>query len=126
MSTQNTTTCHTFKAAADLSLSQYRFVEVTAAQTVNACNAITDVAVGVLQNDPNAAGLAAVVAIGGTTKVVAGAAIAAGARVAPTAVGKAQTAASTQFPIGIALDAAGADGDVIEILLMPTSAAAIV
>lgn len=119
MSTQNPALPHTFKAAADLSANQYYFVELSAAQTVNVCNAITDVAIGVLQNDPNAAGAAATVAIEGTTKVVAGAAIAAGAKVAPTAAGKAQTAVTTQFPRGIALEAAGADGDVIEILLLP-------
>lgn len=112
----------TLKAAADLSTNQGYFVEVTAAQTVNVCNAITDIAVGVLRNKPDAAGKAAEVAIEGTTKVIAGAAIAAGAKVAPMASGKAQTAASTQFPRGIALDAAGADGDEIEILLLTTGA----
>lgn len=116
MATQNAIT-HTFKAAGDLSAKQYHLVELTAAQTVSACDAITDVAIGVLQNDPNAAGQPAEVAILGTAKVVAGAAIAAGARVAPTAAGKAQTAVATQYPCGIALDAAAADGDVIEILL---------
>lgn len=118
MSSQNSTICTTLKASADLSANQYRFVEITAAQTVGACNAITDLAIGVLQNDPDAAGKPAAVAIFGTTKVVAGAAIAAGAKVAPTAAGKAQTAASTQVPRAIALDAAAADGDVIEILLL--------
>lgn len=117
MATQNPVT-HSFKAAADLSAKQYYFVEVTAAQTVNACGATTDLAIGVLQNDPDEAGKPATVAIGGTTKVVAGAAITAGAKVAPTAAGKAQTAATGQFPRGVALDAADADGDVIEILLL--------
>lgn len=121
MSTQNPD-LHSFKAAADLSAGQYRFVELTAAQTVNVCGAITDIAIGVLQNDPDAAGKPAVVALSGTTKVVAGAAIAAGARVAPTAAGKAQTAASTQYPRAIALDAAAADGDVIEVFLLPVAA----
>jgi hypothetical protein len=111
------------KAAADLSTKQFYFVEATAADTVNACNAITDLAIGVLTNKPSAAGQAASVAIGGIAKVVAGAAISAGAKVAPMASGKAQTAASTQFPRGVALEAAGADGDIIHILLLTSGAA---
>lgn len=118
MATKQATTSITLKAAADLSTKQHLFMELSAAQTVNTCNAITDVAVGVLNNKPDAAGKAAEVDIAGTTKVVAGAAISAGARVAPMASGKAQTAVSTQFPRGIALEAAAADGDIIEILLI--------
>lgn len=105
-------------AAADLSTKQFLFVEETAAHTVNVTNAITDKAVGVLTNKPDTAGKVATVAVGGTTKVIAGAAIVAGAYVAPMATGKAQTAVSTQYPRGQALDAAGADGDIIEILLI--------
>jgi hypothetical protein len=107
-------------AGADLSAGQYLFVEESAAtdRTVTVCNAITDKALGVLQNDPDAAGQAAVVRVYGTSKVVAGAAITRGAAVAPMASGKAQTAVSTQFPRGIALESAAADGDVIEIVLI--------
>lgn len=112
--------CTTLLAAADLSTKQYFFMEISAAQTVNTTNAITDNALGVLQNKPAAASRDAVVCYMGTTKVVAGAAISAGALVAPTAAGKAQTAVSTQKPRGIALEAATADNDIIEILLLPT------
>lgn len=122
MATQQNTQLISQLAAADLSAKQFYFVEETAAKTVNACNAITDIAVGVLQNKPTQ-GQAASVAIDGTTKVVAGAAIAVGAKVAPMATGKAQTAASTQFPRGVALEAAAADGDLIEILLITSGAA---
>lgn len=122
MATQQNTQLISQLAAADLSTKQYYFVEETAAKTVNTTNAITDIALGVLQNKPTT-GQAASVAVGGTTKVVAGAAIAAGAKVAPMASGKAQTAASTQFPRGIALEAATADGDLIEIALVSSGAA---
>ncbi len=121
MSTTQATTSISLLAAVDLSTKQNLFVEVTAAQTVNVCNAITDVAVGVLRNKP-LAGQAAEVAILGTATVIAGAAIAAGAKVAPTAAGKAQTAVSTQYSRGIALTAAAADGDEIEVLLLPAGA----
>lgn len=119
MATKQAAISISLKAAADLSTKQHYFVELSAAQTVNVCNATTDKAVGVLNNKPTAADKAAEVDILGTTKVVAGAAIAAGALVAPTAAGKAQTAVATQYARGMALEAAGADGDIIEILLLP-------
>lgn len=122
MSTQAPICIPGLTASADCSAKQYHFVEMTAARTITFCGAITDKAIGVLQNDPISGGAATVAAFG-TTKVVAGAAIAAGALVAPTTAGKAQTAVSTQVPRGIAIDAAGADGDVIEILLVAFPAA---
>jgi len=118
MATQENTTCITKKANADLSTKQYFFMKMPSAQTVDVCAAITDKAVGVLQNKPAAAGRDASIAVDGTTKVVASGVIAAGAYVAPTATGKAQVAASTQFPRGQAMEAAAADGDIIEILLI--------
>lgn len=120
MATQEDTQCLTATAGADLSASQYLFVKAAAAKTVVVASAITDVTLGVLQNDPTS-GLPASVAYAGTTKVIAGAAIAVNARVAPTAAGKAQTAVATQYARGIALTAAAADGDVIEVALIPTT-----
>lgn len=119
MATQTPIFCITRKANADLSAKQYHFVELVAGGKADSCNATTDTAVGVLQNDPDAADKLASIAVLGTTKVVAGAAIAEGAKVAPTAAGRAQTAVATQWARGIALEAAGADGDIIEILLLP-------
>ena len=52
----------------------------------------------------------------GTVKVVASAAIAVDAIVYTAASGKVGASASTAFPIGIAMTAAGADGDVFEIM----------
>lgn len=52
----------------------------------------------------------------GTVKVVAAAAISLDAIVYSAASGKVSVSASTAFPLGIALEAATADGDVIEIL----------
>lgn len=112
-----------FLAAADLSANQYRFVKMTAARTVNVCTAITDLAIGVQQDDPAAAGRGCGVAVWGTSKCIANAAIAAGARVGPATTSKAQTAVGTQFPRGFALTAAAADGDVFEVLLLAIGAA---
>jgi hypothetical protein len=58
----------------------------------------------------------------GTTVVEAGAAINAGATVKSNAAGKAITWASSGAKVGLALGAAGADGDLIEILLIPNVA----
>lgn len=52
----------------------------------------------------------------GTKKVVASAAISKDAIVYTAAAGKVGASASTAFPLGIALEAAAADGDVIEIM----------
>lgn len=56
------------------------------------------------------------VQFGGIAKVVAGAAIAAGAEVSSDASGKAVTAGTNK--VGVALIAAAADGDVIEVALI--------
>lgn len=58
----------------------------------------------------------------GTAKMVASKAIAAGVKVYSTAAGKVtDTFASTGFMEGIALEAAAADGDVIEVLRVPST-----
>jgi len=119
MATKQATISITLKANADLSTKQHLFVELTAAQTVDVTNAITDKAVGVLNNKPDAAGKAAEVDILGTTKVVCSAALAAGTLVGPTAAGKAQAAVSTQYARGMLLEASTADGDIVEMLLLP-------
>lgn len=120
---QESLTVVSMLAAADLSGNQYKFVKETAARTVNVCTAITDIAYGIQQDDTAAAGRAVGVAIDGISKCVANAAIAAGARVAPAATSKAQTAVGTQFPRGLAVTAAAADNDVFECLLIPIGAA---
>lgn len=86
---------------------------------VAVCSAITDRPIGICSDEATAAEENINVQLlgsGGKTRLVtAGAAIAIGARVATMASGKVQTAVTTQYPIGIALTAAAADGDVIEI-----------
>ena len=60
-----------FKAGEDLSTHQYKFVYLSAADTVSLVTATTDVAIGVLQNTPTL-GQDADVMIMGLSKVVAG------------------------------------------------------
>lgn len=108
-----------FLAENDLSSDQYRFVTLgTNANEVDAAGA-SDMIVGVLQNTPEA-GEAASVRFGGTSKVEATGAISKGDRVTADADGKA-TATTTDGAEygGIALEAAAADGDIIEVLLIP-------
>jgi hypothetical protein len=55
---------------------------------------------------------------GGIQKLTASAAISAGARVVAATGGKIATIASNSNPIGIALQTAAADGDVIDVLFL--------
>lgn len=118
MASQQNTITITLKAGADLSAKQYHFVEVTGVRTVGAANAITDRVIGILQNDPTAADQEAVIAIGGTSKLVAGGGITAGVYVGTKADGRGQTAVATQHARGIALETSVNDGDVIEVALI--------
>lgn len=105
-------------AAADLTGKQYHLVRLSAAWTVNqASEALHASLIGVLQNKPKS-GEGATVADGGTSKVVAGAAITAGAYLTTDSSGRAITVVSNATVFGTALTAAGATGDVITARLM--------
>jgi len=118
MATSVPDNCKTFIAGADLSAKQFHFVKLSAAQTVVACSATTDIPIGILQNKPDAAGKGAVVCMGGTSKLAAGGALAtAGTIVATKADGRAQAAVATQYPAAMTVDTAGADGDLIEVIV---------
>ena len=86
-------------------------------QSVVLATAVTSVVIGVLQNEP-AENEAAVVRVLGTTKVIAGTSISEGALVGWMTGSKADTAdADKDFVLGYALEAAAADGDIIEVLI---------
>jgi len=105
------------KAAGDYSTKQFYIVKLdsTAEQFV-LCGA-DEVAFGVLQDKPTS-GKVGLIRIEGTSKVVASGAISYGAKVYSDANGKA-TATGTTNPIGIALEDASANGDIIEVRLIP-------
>lgn len=105
-------------AAADLSALQHRFVDVTADKAVNVSGAAGK-AIGVLQNKPASGEPATIYGVGSITKVAASAAIAAGAIVGSAASGKARTVVSADVRLGVALEAAAADNDLISVLLLP-------
>lgn len=110
----------TLEAGVDLSAKQFFFVSVSADGQVDPTGDGAS-AIGVVQNDPNAAGKAATIAIGGVTKVSAGGAITAGNAVASDAAGEAVVAASGDVILGTAL-ADAADGDLVSILFQPRNA----
>lgn len=114
----------TLVAAADLSAQQYRFVNLDGTGKAALAGAGAE-AVGVLQNKPvaNAEATVADIGGGGTSKVVAGAAIAAGARVASDASGRAVTAGVGNAILGRARVAAAAAGEIIPVLLFHNGAA---
>lgn len=109
----------------------YRFVKVSDRNQGVTCSAITDIAVGVADGSSKsfpATGVTNVHAAAGdpinlqggnVVLVEAAAAIAAGARVAPSANGRAQTAIATQFPFGIALEPAAGASEIIRVYKMP-------
>jgi len=109
-----------FVAGTDLSTKQYYIVKMAGSGTpygVILTSARTDVAIGILQNEPTV-NEAALVRIDGTSKVIIGTPIAIGGLVTMDASGKGYTGNTDKdIIIGIALETGAADGDIIEILL---------
>jgi len=121
MAYKNSQVSVTLEAGADLSANQFHFVTMDSDGQLSVS---TDGAasVGVLLNDPSAAGRAAEVAIGGLTRVEAGGTVTAGDAVASGGTGEAITAASGDVILGTAVTG-GADGEVISIIFQPRGAA---
>lgn len=106
------------EASEDLSEKQFYIVQMDASGDAEVAESATDLLLGVLQNTPTE-GQRANIRFLGTTKVVASAAIAIGALVTATSAGKAVTTTTDgNVIVGQALEAAAADGDIIEIKLM--------
>lgn len=115
--------CVTLLAAADLSAKQFFFVDInTSGQAAVAGDGAQ--AVGVLQNDPAAAGREASVAIGGRTKVSIGLALTAGDEVASDAAGECVPSVTGDAILGICVEG-GANGDIGSIIFQPGRAATV-
>lgn len=102
----------TLSIAAAVAITAERFVTAAGQVAAAAGNAI-----GVAESNGAIGALVPVTALG-TAIVTAGAAIAQGARVEVGAAGKAVTLAAGKA-VGVALQAAAADGDRIEVFLIP-------
>lgn len=114
----------TYEAGADLRTKQYYLVEEANTGKVSVCNNAADVAIGVLQNEPNTGEEAQVrTAQGSVSKVVSdgsGTAIGIGDWVGTDANGKAiKKSTDKDWAIGRAESASSADGTIISITLMP-------
>ncbi len=108
----------TWPAGADLTAKKYYLVKLNATKQAILGAVATDSLIGVIQNKPKITE-GALIRFGGTSKVVAGAAIAVGARVTTNAAGQAiATTTIGDTVIGQAVEAAGALGDVIEIIML--------
>ena len=109
---------YSLQASADLSAEQFTFMVADANGEAAQAGAGVD-AIGVLQNDPAAQGEAANLQAFGVSKVVAGAAVAAGAQVMSDATGRAITATATNNVVGVALEAAANADEIIAVLVSP-------
>jgi hypothetical protein len=114
--------CVTMEAGQDLSAKQFYFVEFATDGQIDPAGD-GGRAEGVLQNKPSAAGRAATVAISGISKVVAGGAITKGNLVSSNSSGKAQVAGTNDVILGVAMETATADGELIAVLLNVASKA---
>ena len=107
------------ETTADLSASQYLAVITPDALAVAGAAAN---AFGILQNKPDGSAsgaqiTTATVMVAGISRAIASAAIVAGAKVGCAAAGELRTAVSGDHVIGIALEAAAAQGDIFAVLL---------
>ena len=94
----------TFTAGEDLSGKQFCFVELATDGDVEACDAITDVPVGILQNKPKSGEQALVRVIGvSKLKINGTSALNPGTRVGPHTNGRGVTAVATAYPSAVVL-----------------------
>lgn len=117
----------TLPAAADLSASQFRFVnaDTTAGLSKAALPAAGGRAIGVLQNKPTA-GLAATIVQTGIVKVEVGTGgVTAGDTVQCLADGRITVVAAGKYAVGIAL-ATGVIGTLVPVLLTPSGGGGLV
>lgn len=107
----------TFTASADIIGG--RLVEVTGNLTVGPAGADAADVVGVAGFDVLAGEKVTVYTrAGGVHRLVANGAIAAGVKVSSAAAGKVQTLGGTTNPVGLTLEAATADNDVVDVLFI--------
>lgn len=124
MSQQNDSGIKGFECSA--AIAQYARVVMAADGTVSTAGA-TEKGIGIARVATFASGEVVGVELytkSGTLKMIAGAAVAAGATVNTIASGKVDdNGAAGSFDLGIALEAATADGDIIEVLPSPPGTA---
>ena len=113
MSVMQSRDTRTFEAGGDLSAGQFKFVTLASDGQVDITASAGGNAIGVLLNNPSAAGYAATVCVSGSVMITCGGTVAAGASLQSDASGDAITAASGDIVLGYAREA-GVDGQIIE------------
>jgi hypothetical protein len=103
-------------ASGDLSAGLMKFTKLDSSGQAAICSVAGELAIGVLQNKPTAAGQAAEVAVAGVVKVIASATITPNQKVSTTNAGLAKVAVSTEHPLGVCVKG-GAVNEVIEVLM---------
>ena len=111
---------HTFKAAGNLSSYKFRFVIFSAENTVSYATANTNVALGILQDEPNAASESANIMMEGISLLELGGTVTRGAGLMCHTAGEGITATNNKPICAIALQS-GVDGDFIPVLLTPAA-----
>jgi len=107
----------TFKAGAALTNYQYHFVKLDGTSGIVHCSAAKELSIGILQNAP-ADKRAARIRLLGTSKLVMGATCNEMALITPTDDGHGAVAIADKDHVGaIALEAAGAIDEIIEVLI---------
>lgn len=120
MAYENVVLTTSFPTSADLSGSQYAPIVLSSGDAAVAGAGAN--AIGFLQNKPDGSVTGqqittASVMVAGISRAVASAAIAEGAKVSAAASGEIRTAVSGDHVLGIALEAAAAQGDIIPVLI---------
>lgn len=104
-------------AAADLSSSQFCAVKLDTSAKA-ALPGAGGQCFGIIQNKPKAAESASVMVLGQSKMVVGSAGVTMGDQITPDTAGKAVTAVSTNYVLGLALET-GVSADIISVLLLP-------
>lgn len=117
-----------FLAGEDLSEKKWHFVTLETDGKVDIADADAEDCIGVAMTNPNAENKAVTVALWGIVKVEAGGTIAIGDEIATNNAGEAidknDSASATARTLGVALSGA-ADGEYVEILLLPPYSGAV-
>lgn len=106
--------------AADYSAAQYKVVDLNSSGQAVIVSAAGQACIGVLQDDPTAAGQAGRVRIRGSSKVIAGGAITKGTWLTTDSSARVVTkTANDACTVGVAVSSCSNAGEYVEVLLMP-------